>query len=433
MNFIDIIEKKKENKALTEEEIKFFIENYVKGEIPDYQVSALLMAIYFNKLNLDETYYLTKYMIESGDTVDLTDVHGVKVDKHSTGGVGDTVTLVLGPLMASVGLVFAKMSGRGLGHTGGTLDKLEAIPGFNIYLNEEEFKNNLEKSNIAVIGQTDDIVPADKLLYALRDATDTVDNVSLISSSILSKKIALGTDALVLDIKVGSGAFMKDKESAIELSKLMVELGKKFNRNTKAIITNMSEPLGDAVGNSIEVIEAIKTLRGEGSKNLREISIKIGSSLMNMAGLTDSEEEAKKIIIEKIESGEALEKFKEMVELQGGDSTYIDDISKFKLSSIEESVIAEESGYVKEIEALEIGIVSRDLGAGRLKKGDDLDLGAGIYLYKKVGDYVKKGDKLATIYTEKADEVERAVERIKKAYKYSDEKEEYKLIIEEID
>jgi len=433
MNFIDIIEKKKENKELTEEEIKFFIDNYVSGDIPDYQVSALLMAIYFNKLNIDETYHLTKSMIESGDVVDLSDVHGVKVDKHSTGGVGDTVTLVLGPLMASVGLVFAKMSGRGLGHTGGTLDKLEAIPGFNIYLNEDEFKSNLDKSNIAVIGQTDDIVPADKLLYALRDATDTVDNVSLISSSILSKKIALGTDALVLDVKVGSGAFMKDKDSAVELSKMMVELGKKFNRKAKAIITNMNEPLGDAVGNSIEVIEAIKTLNGEGSKNLREIALKIGSSLMNMAGVSNSEEEARKVLEEKMNNGEAIEKFKEMVELQGGDSSYIDDISKFKLSSIKEDIFSEESGYVNSIEALEIGIVSRDLGAGRLKKGDSLDLGAGIYLYKKVGDYVEKGDKLATIYTEKSDQVEDAIKRIKNAYKYSDTKEEYNLIIEEID
>ena len=330
MNFLDIIQKKKENNALSEEEIKFFIENYVKGEIPDYQVSAFLMAVYFNKLNLDETYYLTKAMLDSGDRVDLSEVPGSKVDKHSTGGVGDTVTLVLGPLLASVGLVFAKMSGRGLGHTGGTLDKLESIPGFNINIGGKEFVEILKKSNIAVIGQTENIVPADKLLYALRDATATVDNVSLIASSILSKKIALGTDGLVLDVKVGSGAFMKDVPSAVELSELMVNLGKKFGRNTKAIITSMNEPLGDAIGNSLEVIEAINILKGKKSGHLKEIALRIGSKLMIMEGLAKTEAEARKVLEGKISDGSAIEKFKEMVELQGGDSSYIDNTDKFK-------------------------------------------------------------------------------------------------------
>ena len=272
MKFLDIIQKKKENRILTEEEINYFIKNYVNGKIPDYQVSAFLMAIYFNKLNLDETYYLTRAMIESGNVIDLSEVSGIKVDKHSTGGVGDTVTLILGPLLASVGFIFAKMSGRGLGHTGGTLDKLESIPGFNINIDSENFIKILNKSNIAVIGQSENIVPADKLLYSLRDATATVDNVSLIASSILSKKISLGTDALVLDVKVGNGAFMKDVESAVNLSKLMVSLGKKFGRKTKAMITSMNEPLGDAVGNSLEVIEAINVLKGNGSRHLKEIS-----------------------------------------------------------------------------------------------------------------------------------------------------------------
>lgn len=433
MNFLDIIQKKKENKALSEEEIKFFIENYVKGEIPDYQVSAFLMAVYFNKLNLDETYYLTKAMIDSGDRVDLSEVPGSKVDKHSTGGVGDTVTLVLGPLLASVGLVFAKMSGRGLGHTGGTLDKLESIPGFNINIGGKEFVEILKKSNIAVIGQTENIVPADKLLYALRDATATVDNVSLIASSILSKKIALGTDALVLDVKVGSGAFMKDVPSAIELSELMVNLGKKFGRNTKAIITSMNEPLGDAIGNSLEVIEAINILKGKKSGHLKEIALKIGSKLMIMEGLAKTEDEARKVLEGKISDGSAIEKFKEMVELQGGDSSYIDNTDKFKKSSIIKDITSEERGFVKSIEAIEIGIASRDLGAGRHKKGDVLDLSAGIYLHKKVGDFVKKGEKIATIYTEKENEVAGAIERIKAAYAFSDKKEDYKLIIEEID
>lgn len=433
MNFLDIIQKKKENKALSEEEIKFFIENYVKGEIPDYQVSAFLMAVYFNKLNLDETYYLTKAMIDSGDRVDLSEVPGSKVDKHSTGGVGDTVTLVLGPLLASVGLVFAKMSGRGLGHTGGTLDKLESIPGFNINIGGKEFVEILKKSNIAVIGQTENIVPADKLLYALRDATATVDNVSLIASSILSKKIALGTDALVLDVKVGSGAFMKDVPSAVELSELMVNLGKKFGRNTKAIITSMNEPLGDAIGNSLEVIEAINILKGKKSGHLKEIALRIGSKLMIMEGLAKTEDEARKVLEGKISDGSAIEKFKEMVELQGGDPSYIDDTNKFKKSSIIKDIISEETGFVKAIEAIEIGIASRDLGAGRHKKGDVLDLSAGIYLHKKVGDFVKKGEKIATIYTEKENEVAGAIERTKAAYAFSDKREDYKLIIEEID
>lgn len=433
MNFLDIIQKKKENKALSEEEIKFFIENYVKGEIPDYQVSAFLMAVYFNKLNLDETYYLTKAMIDSGDRVDLSEVPGSKVDKHSTGGVGDTVTLVLGPLLASVGLVFAKMSGRGLGHTGGTLDKLESIPGFNINIDGKEFVEILKKSNIAVIGQTENIVPADKLLYALRDATATVDNVSLIASSILSKKIALGTDGLVLDVKVGSGAFMKDIPSAVELSELMVNLGKKFGRNTKAIITSMNEPLGDAIGNSLEVIEAINILKGKKSGHLKEIALRIGSKLMIMEGLAKTEDEARKVLEGKISDGSAIEKFKEMVELQGGDSSYIDDTDKFKKSSIIKDITSEETGFVKSIEAIEIGIASRDLGAGRHKKGDVLDLSAGIYLHKKVGDFVEKGEKIATIYTEKENEVAGAIDRIKAAYAFSDKREDYKLIIEEID
>ena len=424
MNFLDIIQKKKENKALSEEEIKFFIENYVRGEIPDYQVSAFLMAVYFNKLNLDETYYLTKAMIDSGDRVDLSEVPGSKVDKHSTGGVGDTVTLVLGPLLASVGLVFAKMSGRGLGHTGGTLDKLESIPGFNINIGGKEFVEILKKSNIAVIGQTENIVPADKLLYALRDATATVDNVSLIASSILSKKIALGNDALVLDVKVGSGAFMKDVPSAVELSELMVNLGKKFGRNTKAIITSMNEPLGDAIGNSLEVIEAINILKGKKSGHLKEIALRIGSKLMIMEGLAKTEDEARKVLEGKISDGSAIEKFKEMVELQGGDPSYIDDTDKFKKSSIIKDITSEETGFIKAIEAIEIGIASRDLGAGRHKKDDVLDLSAGIYLHKKVGDFVEKGEKIATIYTEKENEVAGAIERIKAAYAFSDKREE---------
>lgn len=325
------------------------------------------------------------------------------------------------------------MSGRGLGHTGGTLDKLESIPGFNINIDSENFIKILNKSNIAVIGQSENIVPADKLLYSLRDATATVDNVSLIASSILSKKIALGTDALVLDVKVGNGAFMKDVESAVNLSKLMVSLGKKFGRKTKAMITSMNEPLGDAVGNSLEVIEAINVLKGNGSRHLKEISFKIASKFMIMENMVSSEKEAMSILEEKIRDGSAIEKFKEMVTLQGGDATYIDDTNKFKRSSIIKDIYSKESGYVKSIEAIEIGIASRDLGAGRHKKDDVLDLNAGVYLHKKVGDFVEKGEKIATIYTEKENEVEGVIEKITKAYSFSDKRQDYKLIIEEID
>lgn len=433
MNILDIIEKKKQAKELSENEIKYFVENYVNGNIPDYQISALLMAIYFNKLSINETYFLTKTMVDSGETIKLNSVHGIKVDKHSTGGVGDSVTLVLGPLMASVGLVFAKMSGRGLGHTGGTLDKLESIPGFNINLTDDEFINNLNKSNISIIGQTANIVPADKLLYALRDATSTVDNISLISSSILSKKFALANDALVLDVKVGNGAFMKDVEAALELSEMMVSLGKKFGRNTKAIITNMNEPLGKAVGNSLEVIEAIETLNGNGPKDLEEISIVIGSKLMHMAGITKNEEEAKNILYKNLNNGKALSKFKEMVELQGGDVTYVDNTDKFKLSKIQKNILSSEEGYVEEIDALQIGISSRDLGAGRLTKEDSLDLGAGLILNKKIGDYVNKGDVLATIYTNKEDVVDDVSHKITQAFSFTRDKVTYDLILKEID
>lgn len=433
MNILDIIEKKKHAKELSENDIKYFVENYVNGNIPDYQISALLMAIYFNKLSINETYFLTKTMIDSGETIKLNSVHGIKVDKHSTGGVGDSVTLVLGPLMASVGLVFTKMSGRGLGHTGGTLDKLESIPGFNINLTDDEFINNLNKSNISIIGQTANIVPADKLLYALRDATSTVDNISLISSSILSKKFALANDALVLDVKVGNGAFMKDVEAALELSEMMVSLGKKFGRNTKTIITNMNEPLGKAVGNSLEVIEAIETLNGNGPKDLEEISIVIGSKLMHMAGITKNEEEAKNILYKNLNNGKALSKFKEMVELQGGDVTYVDNTDKFKLSKIQKNILSSEEGYVEEIDALQIGISSRDLGAGRLTKEDSLDLGAGLILNKKIGDYVNKGDILATIYTNKEDVVDDVSHKITQAFSFTRDKVTYDLILKEID
>lgn len=434
MNIYDIIELKKHGKELSREEIEYVVTEYSNDIIPDYQVSALLMAIYFKGLSLDETYYLTKAMIESGNTIDLSSIKGIKVDKHSTGGVGDTVSLVLGPLVASCGVVFAKMSGRGLGHTGGTLDKLESIPGMNINLSIDEFVHNCNDIHMAIAGQTHDVTPADKKLYALRDATATVDNISLIASSILSKKIAVGSDALVLDVKVGKGAFMKTIEEAEELSKMLVKLGEKFNRKTKAIITNMEEPLGLAVGNSLEVIEAINTLKGKGPKDLKELSLLFGSKLLSIAK-SISEEEALKELEEALESGMALEKFKEFVKCQGGDISYIDDISKFKLSNKVIEVKSSNEGYVKSIDALEIGDIARILGAGRETKEDIIDLGAGIVLNKKVDDPVDKGELLATIYTDKNDVVvNEAISRIEKAFNIGDKNpEEIKLVFSEIE
>ncbi|SHG98127.1 pyrimidine-nucleoside phosphorylase [Anaerosphaera aminiphila DSM 21120] len=434
MNMYEIIEEKKLSKNLSKEEIDYFIKGYTNGEIPDYQVSALLMAIYFNGLNTEETYYLTDAMVNSGDRIDLSAIDGIKVDKHSTGGVGDTTTLVVGPLVASCGVPFAKMSGRGLGHTGGTIDKLESIPGMNIDLSIAEFIENANAIKIAICGQTGDITPADKKLYALRDATATVDNVSLISSSILSKKIAVGADALILDVKTGSGAFMKTLEEARELSKMMVDLGHKFNRKTVALITNMDEPLGYAVGNALEVIEAINTLRGEGPRDLIELCLNLSSKLLVLSGKFNSEIEARKLLNENISAGLGLEKFKEFVSMQGGDISYINDLSKFELSSIKREIYSNSEGYVKKIDALEIGEVSKNLGAGRETKDSSIDLGAGILLNKKIDDFVKVGDLLATVYTEKESEIERAKNTILSAYKIGEEnKDEYKLVLDEID
>lgn len=433
MNIYDIIEKKKNNEILTKEEINYFVEGYTKNIIPDYQISALLMAIYFQGLNIEETYNLTDAMLHSGDTIDLSAIEGIKVDKHSTGGVGDTTSLVLGPLVASCGVPFAKMSGRGLGHTGGTLDKLESIPGMSIDLSIDQFVDNTNKIKMAICGQTGDVTPADKKLYALRDTTATVNNVSLISSSIMSKKIAVGADALILDVKVGAGAFMKSVEDAEELSRMMVQLGNKFGRKTVALITNMDEPLGYAVGNSLEVVEAINTLKGHGPEDLTDLCLVLGSKLLVLGKRCESEEEARKLLEEKIKDGSALEKFKEFVALQGGDTSYVDNTDKFKLSSIKKEVYSTKEGYVQRIDALGIGDASKNLGAGRETKESVLDLGAGIVLNKKIDDFVKAGDLLATIYTEKEDELENVSEMIIDSYIIGEKnKEKYKLIIEEI-
>lgn len=419
MNTYEIIEKKKEGQKLSTEEIKYIVDGYTNGNIPDYQVSALLMAICLKGMDVDETFNLTNSMIESGNTIDLSKIEGKKVDKHSTGGVGDTTTLVLGPLVASCGIPFAKMSGRGLGHTGGTLDKLESIPGLSIDLDIDKFIENTNKIKIAICGQTTDVTPADKKLYALRDTTATVNDVSLISSSIMSKKIAVGADCLVLDVKVGSGAFMKTVEDAVELSEMMVNLGEKAGKNTQAVITNMNQPLGRAVGNSLEVIEAINTLRGEGPEDLYELSMELAEKLLLVSGHSKTEEEARAILEEKIASGEAFNKLKELVQLQGGDVSYIEDVSKFELSPKFE-LVSEVDGYVKGIDALGIGEASKNLGAGRETKESELDLGAGILLNKKIGDKVSKGELLATLYTKKENAEEIKAE-VLKAFEFSNQ------------
>jgi len=392
---VDIIEKKREGIALTETEIEFVISGYVKGDIPDYQVSAWLMAIYFKGMTDEESSFLTKAMLYSGDIIDLSKIEGVKVDKHSTGGVGDKTTLILGPLVASVGAKVAKLSGRGLGHTGGTLDKLESIDGLSIDLSEEKFISQVNKIGIAVAGQTGEIVPADKLLYALRDVTGTVPSIPLIASSIMSKKLASGADVICLDVKIGDGAFMKTLEHARELSKIMVNIGASFGKKVVAFITGMDQPLGFAVGNRLEVKEAIDTLSGNGPKDLETLCIEIGSRMIYLAGKADSLEKAKQIAKANLHNGIALKKFNEFILSQGGNISNLDDFVKVKEIY---PFIAVKEGYISQIKALNIGLASMKLGGGRATKEDIIDPMVGIVLSKKVGDYVKKGDTLAQIY-----------------------------------
>ena len=410
MRMYDLIIKKRNGEELSTEEINYFIEKYTSGDVEDYQASALLMAIFFKKMNMRETVDLTKAMMHSGDVIDLSDIEGIKVDKHSTGGVGDTTTLVLAPLIASCGVPVAKMSGRGLGHTGGTLDKLESIKDFRIGLTIDEFTNNVNDNKIAVVGQTKNIAPADKKLYALRDVTGTVDNISLIASSIMSKKLASGADAIVLDVKVGSGAFIHDIEGAKELSKTMVEIGNSMGRNTIALITDMDQPLGFAIGNSLEVIEAIDTLNNKGPKDLTELCLDLGGKMLLLAGRVKTFDEGEKLLMEKIESGEAFEKFKEFVTIQGGDISVIENIDLLPKSENIYEVKSDVDGYMEKIVADEIGICAMMLGAGRETKESDIDLSAGILMRKKIGDEVEKGDIIAVFHTNKDSEVIKTVE-----------------------
>lgn len=428
MRMIDIIEHKRDGKILTNEEISFFITNYVDGKIPDYQVSALLMAILFRGMSDEEIFNLTNDMLHSGDIIDLSKIKGVKVDKHSTGGVGDKTSLVLGPLVASCGAKLAKMSGRGLGHTGGTLDKMESIPGMQINISEDNFISQVNKIGMAIVGQTGHLVPADKKLYALRDVTGTVDSLPLIASSIMSKKLASGSDSILLDVKVGSGAFMKTLEMGEELAKTMVSIGKYFKKDTRAILTDMDEPLGLAVGNNLEVIEAINTLKGNGPKDLTELCIKAGAIMLLQAKICTSFEEGEKLLQSKIENGEAFKKFVEFVEAQGGDITYVLNTSKFEKAKYEVSINSTKSGYVTKIDALEIGEFAMKLGAGREKIEDKIDYSAGIILSKKIGDFVNSGDELCKIYTNK-EHYEEIIKEIKNSFIISENKPENRKII----
>ena len=428
MRMYDLILKKRNGGELSTEEINFFVDKYTNGEIPDYQVAALLMAIYFQKMNKRETSDLTMAMVNSGDILDLSEIKGIKVDKHSTGGVGDTTTLVLGPMVASLGIPVAKMSGRGLGHTGGTIDKLESFDGFSVEMSKDEFIDNVNKIKLAVGGQTGDLAPADKKLYALRDVTGTVDNVSLIASSIMSKKIAAGADAIVLDVKVGDGAFMKTPEAARELATEMVEIGKHVGRNTVAIISDMDQPLGYAIGNALEVKEAIDTLKGKGPKDLLELCLTLGSNMVVLAGAAKDTDEAREMLMETITSGKAIEKFKEFVEAQGGDSSVIDDTSNFHNAKYIIPVKATKDGVVSKIHAQNIGLVAMELGAGRATKDSIIDLAVGIVLEKKRGDKVKKGDVIAYIHADDEEKGNKAIEGILENYEISDSVEEMPLI-----
>lgn len=427
MRMVDIIAKKRDNEPLTKEEIDFFVEGYTNDDIPDYQVSSIMMAIFFNDMNEEERADLTMAMVASGDQIDLSEIGGVKVDKHSTGGVGDTTTLVLAPLVAALDVPVAKMSGRGLGHTGGTIDKLEAVDGFHVEITEQEFIDIVNRDKVAVIGQSGNLTPADKKLYALRDVTATVNSIPLIASSIMSKKIAAGADAIVLDVKVGDGAFMKTTEDATELASAMVSIGNNVGRHTMAIISSMEEPLGRAIGNALEVKEAIETLKGEGPEDLTELSLELGSQMVVLGGKAETLEEARTKLQGVIDDGSALEKFKVFLKNQGGDASMVDDLDKLPQAKYTFEVEAEQSGFVEKIGSEAMGVASSMLGAGRQTKEDVIDLAVGLMLNKKVGDRVEPGESLVTIYSNTED-VEAVKQKILENYKIGDNEADIELI-----
>ena len=429
MKIIDIIEKKKTGKSLTEEEIKFFIDGVMNGSIEDYQTSALLMAIYFKGMNIDETTWLTKYMVESGETLDLSKISDNIIDKHSTGGVGDKITLMFLPLMAASEIYTAKLSGRGLGHTGGTIDKLESIPNFRTDLSIKEFKEKIKKHHAAIAAQTLSLAPADGKLYALRDVTSTVDIIPLIASSVVSKKIASGANHIILDVKYGSGAFLKTAKDAEKLSKVMVEVGKRLNRNICAVISSMEQPLGRAIGNSVEIQEVIEFLKGNMESDLKEITFTLCEKAYEKTGKFKSKKDGRKFLEELIKSGKALEKFKEIIASQGGDTKIIDDYTKLPQASINYEVKSKKGGYVHHIDALKIAKACKNLGAGREKKSAPIDYSAGIYLTQKTGEPVCKGETIAVIYTNKKAAVKEAEEMIISAYKISNKEPEKESLI----
>ncbi|MTI82009.1 MAG: pyrimidine-nucleoside phosphorylase [Firmicutes bacterium] len=415
MRMVDLIQKKRDGKELSKENIDFIIQGYTKGDIPDYQMSAFAMAVFFTGMTQAESAHLTLSMMESGDKIDLSPIEGIKVDKHSTGGVGDTTTLVLAPLVAAVGVPVAKMSGRGLGHTGGTIDKLESVPGFKVEIDNKKFIELVNTNKVAVVGQSGNLTPADKKFYGLRDVTATVESIPLIASSIMSKKIAAGADAIVLDVKTGSGAFMKDFEGARELAHAMVKIGNKVGRKTMAVISDMNQPLGFAIGNALEIKEAIDTLKGSGPEDLRELCLTLGSHMVYLAKKAESPEEARRMLEETIANGKAIETFKNFLSAQGGDAAVVNDTSMLPTAKFVTEVQSKEDGYVSEIVADEIGTAAMTLGAGRATKDSEIDLAVGIVLHKKIGDIVKKGDPLVSIHSNQ-ENVNEVVNRIYDCY-----------------
>lgn len=428
LRVVDIIEKKQLGQALSEEEIRFMVEGFTDGSIPDYQMSAWMMAIYFQGMTDEEASHLTMAMVESGDQIDLSAIEGTKVDKHSTGGVGDTTTIVLAPLVASAGVPVAKMSGRGLGHTGGTLDKFEAIEGFKIEIPIDQFIDLVNKNKVAVVGQTGNLAPADKKMYALRDVTSTVQSVPLIASSIMSKKIASGADAIVLDVKVGDGAFMKTVEDARELAQAMVRIGRQVNRKTLAVISDMSQPLGFAVGNALEVKEAIDTLKGQGPKDLTELVLVLGSQMLMAANKADNLGEGKAILMEKIENGQALEQLKIFIESQGGNSQVVDNPDLLPQAAYQTVVEADRDGVISDWNAHDVGVACSMLGAGRLQYTDDIDPAVGVVLHAKIGDSVKKGDPIVTIHSNRQ-EIDEVINLLKASFVIGDSSQPTPLII----
>lgn len=429
MRMYDLIMKKRDGGALTKDEIGYMIQGYTQGSIPDYQMSAMLMAIYFQGMNEEETLFLTESMEHSGEVLDLSAIHGIKVDKHSTGGVGDKTSLALTPMVAACGIPVAKMSGRGLGHTGGTIDKLESFSGFSTAITAEKFMENVNEIGIAIMGQTADLAPADKKLYALRDVTATVDNMSLIASSIMSKKLASGADAIVLDVKTGSGAFMKTKEDSFALAKEMVTLGNNAGRKTYAVISDMDQPLGLAVGNALEVKESIDTLNGKGPEDFVELCMTLGSYMLMAGGIAENEAQAREKLKEAVSSGKALEKLAQFVAAQGGDNSAVWNPELLPKASYTEEILSEEEGYISHIECDEIGMCSLLLGGGRETKESEIDLSVGLVLCKKRGDYVKRGEALATIYGNDREKMLLAKKRFLQAYTFSTEKVEKEPLI----